>query len=338
MDMHLQTLQRQQGVSLIELMVALLISLFLLLGAVTVYNKSQSTYRASESVARLQETARLAMDVVETDIRMANFWGMNNRADYILNRAGPGQSPPAEFTAQQKSNVSLCGAASGNWVINLDEYVGGSNNAYGLTCAASNYRAGSDVVFIRRASETRPAALDPNRVYLQTSRIQGTLFVPTAGCTVPTDPACIPAAYAPPQSQSRALETHAYYVSSQSTQRTDVPSLRRKRLANVSSATATDAVIDEEIVSGVEDMQIRLGIDTNDDTSADQYVNPGAVPANANVVSVTVWLRVRAEDTDVSHRDQTAYQYADMASAFTPNDRYRRILVTKTIHIRNTRA
>lgn len=328
--------QRQRGVSLIELMVALLISLFLLLGAVTVFNQSQSTYRASEGVARLQETARLAMDVVETDIRMANFWGMNNRADYIINRAGPGQNPPAEFTSQQQSNVSLCGAANANWMINLNEYVGGSNNAYGLTCAGSNYQAGSDVVFIRRANEAAPVTLDANRVYLQTSRIQGTLFVPA--CTDPTSQACIPAAYLPPASQSRALEVHAYYVSSQSTQRTDVPSLRRKRLANVSSATATDAVIDEEIVPGVEDMQIRLGIDTNGDTSADQYVNPGAVPANANVVSVTVWLRVRAEDTDVSYRDGTSYQYADMAAAFTPNDRYRRILVSKTIHIRNTRA
>jgi hypothetical protein len=56
------------------------------------------------------------------------------------------------------------------------------------------------------------------------------------------------------------------------------------------------------------------------------------------VVSVTVWLRVRAEDPDVSYRDTTPYQYGDMAAAFTPNDRYRRILVSKTIHIRNTRA
>ena len=128
---------------------------------------------------------------------------------------------------------------------------------------------------------------------------------------------------------------HAYYVSSQSTQRTDVPSLRRKRLANIN---ATDAVIDEEIVSGVEDMQIRLGIDTNGDTSADQYVNTGAVPANANVVSVTVWLLVRAEDPDVSYRAAPIPAYADMTAAFTPNDRYRRILVSKTIHIRNTRA
>jgi type IV pilus assembly protein PilW len=330
-------MRQQRGVGLIELMVAMLIGLFLILGAVTVFNQSRNTYRASEGVARLQETARLAMDVIESDIRMANYWGMNNRADYIVNRAGPSQPPPAEFTAQQQTNVSLCGTAASNWVINLDEYLGGSNNSYGLQCAASNYQGGSDVVVIRRANEARPAALDPNRVYLQTSRIQGTLFVPNAACTLPTNPTCIPAAYLPPASESRELESRAYYVSSQSTLRNDVPSLRRKRFANVNTAVAGDAILDEEIVSGVEDLQVRLGIDTNGDSNIDQYVNPGGVPGNAAVVSATIWLRVRAEDRDFGHRDQTAYQYADMAAAFTPNDNYRRILVSKTIHIRNSR-
>jgi len=330
-------MQHQRGVGLIELMVAMLIGLFLILGAVSVFNQSRNTYRASEGVARLQETARLAMDVIESDIRMANYWGMNNRADYIINRAGPSQPPPAEFNAQQQTNVSLCGSAASNWVINLDEYLGGSNNSYGLQCAASNYQGGSDVVVIRRANEARPLALDPNRVYLQTSRIQGTLFVPNAACTLPTDPTCIPPAYLPPASESRELEARAYYVSSQSTLRNDVPSLRRKRFASVNAAIPANAVLDEEIVSGVEDMQIRLGVDTNGDSNIDQYVNPGGVPGNAAVVSVTVWLLVRAEDRDFGHRDETAYQYADMATAFTPNDNYRRILVSKTIHIRNSR-
>jgi type IV pilus assembly protein PilW len=330
-------MRQQRGVGLIELMVAMLIGLFLILGAVTVFNQSRNTYRASEGVARLQETARLAMDVIESDIRMANYWGMNNRADYIVNRAGPSQPPPAEFNAQQQTNVSLCGTAASNWVINLDEYLGGSNNSYGLQCAAANYQGGSDVVVIRRANEARPLALDPNRVYLQTSRIQGTLFVPNAACTLPTDPTCIPAAYLPPASESRELEARAYYVSSQSTLRNDVPSLRRKRFASVNAAIPANAILDEEIVTGVEDLQVRLGIDTNGDSNIDQYVNPGGVPGNATVVSATIWLRVRAEDRDFGHRDQTAYQYADMAAAFTPNDNYRRILVSKTIHIRNSR-
>jgi type IV pilus assembly protein PilW len=115
-----------------------------------------------------------------------------------------------------------------------------------------------------------------------------------------------------------------------------VPSLRRKRFNNA-NGTAADAFIDEEIVPGVEDLQVRLGVDTNGDTNIDQYVEPGAVPANADVISATIWLRIRAEEREVGHVDGTTYDYADI-TAVTPNDNFRRILLTKTIHIRNTRA
>lgn len=330
--------KRQLGVGLIELMVAMVIGLFLILGAVTVFSQSRSTYRTAESVARLQEIGRLAMDVVETDVRMANFWGMNNRADYIVNRVPIGQPPSADFDATQQANAAVCGttsAPSNYFVLNLDEYVDGSNNSYALTCAASNYLAGTDTLWIRRANGTLPAALDSNRIYVQTSRIRGTLFVPA--CADPTDPACVPADYLPPTSQSRELEAHVYYVSSRSTNRTDVPSLRRKRFANANGAAA-DAFLDEEIVPGVEDLQVRLGVDTNDDTNIDLYVDPGAVPANGVVVSATIWLRIRAEEREIGFVNDTSFQYADMAAAVTPNDDYRRILISKTVHIRNTRA
>ncbi len=331
--------RKQAGVGLIELMVAMVIGLFLMLGAVTVLNQSRNTYRTAEKAARLQETGRLALDVIETDLRMANFWGMGNQAGYISNRAPLGQAPPAEFTATQQSNVAICGDASASnyFVINLDEYVGGSNNGYGLTCAADNYLAGTDVLWIRRASTDRPDTLNANRIHLQTSRIRGTLFVPAAACTDPEDVACIPADYLPPASQTRELEAHVYYVSSRSTNRADVPALRRKRFANVNGGAGT-AFIDEEIVPGIEDFQVRLGVDTNGDTNIDQYVNPGAVPANAAVVSATIWLRVRADEPEVGFVDDTAYQYGDMAGAVAEDDGFRRLLLTRTIHIRNTRA
>ena len=330
----------QWGVSLIELMVALVIGLFLILGAVTVFNQSRNTYRASEGVARLQEVGRLAMDVVETDLRMANFWGMSNRADYIVNRAGPGQPPPAAFSSTQQTNSAVCGttsAPSNYFVINLDEYIGGANNAYTLTCAANNYQGGTDTLWLRRANSNQPAAMSATRIYLQTSRVQGTLFVPDASCLNPSVQACIPADYLPPASLSRELEAHIYYVSSQSTNRNDVPALRRKRFANA-NGTAGQAFIDEEIVPGVEDLQVRFGVDVDGDTNIDQYVNPGAVPANARVVSAQVWLRIRAEERDFGFVDDTPYQYGDMAAPVTLNDNYRRIVVTKIIHIRNTRA
>lgn len=337
----MRALEQQRGVSLIELMVALIVGLFLIFGAVTVYQQSRTTFRTTEAVARLQETARLAFDVLEADVRMASYWGLNNRAEFIINRAVPGATLPPAFTSNQGARINYCGGNNSNWAINLDEYIGGSNNsfAFAATCGATGTaNTAADTLLIRRAADVVPTALDPNRIYLQTSRIQGTLFVPSSTCTDPTSSACIPAAYAPPASQSRALIVNAYYVTTTSSMRNDVPALRRKAFGNVNAGTVSDAITDEEIAPGVEDMQVRFGVDTNGDTNVDQYVNPGAVPAGAAVISATIWLRIRSEDRDFGHRDTTAYQYADMASAWTPNDNYRRIVVSKTITLRNTRV
>jgi hypothetical protein len=50
---------------------------------------------------------------------------------------------------------------------------------------------------------------------------------------------------------------------------------------------------------------------------------------------------MRAEDRDLGHRDGASYQYQPTITGFmttsTPNDNYRRIVVSRTIHIRNTR-
>jgi type IV pilus assembly protein PilW len=322
-------------------MVALVIGLFLIFGAVTIYQQSRTSFRTTEATARLQEAARLAFDVLEADVRMASYWGLNNRAEYIVNRAAPGAGLPSPFTTAQGARINQCGGANSNWAINLEEYAAGSNNSfpYTATCGAvGTANATADTLVVRRAADAPPASLDPNRIYLQTSRIQGTLFVPSSTCTDPTDSACIPAAYAPPASQSRALVVNAYYVTTTSTLRNDVPALRRKSFGNVNAATASDAITDEEIVPGVEDMQVRFGVDTNGDTNVDQYVNPGSVPAGAAVISATIWLRIRSEERDFGHVDNTAYQYADMASAWTPSDNYRRIVVSKTIMLRNTHA
>ncbi|HET7201964.1 MAG TPA: PilW family protein [Steroidobacteraceae bacterium] len=325
---------RQRGVSLIELMVALVLGLFLIYGAVTIYTQSRASYRTNEAVARLQETARLALNVLESDLRMANYWGMNSRASFIANRAGPTSvSTPAPFTTY--ALVNTCGT---HWAINVEEYLGGSNNSYGLTCAGTSPSGTADVIVVRRASGADPVELDPTRIYLQASRVQGTLFVPDASCLDPYDITCLPASYAPPASRSRELEVHAYYVSTQSALRPDVPALRRKRLANI---VAGPAVIDEEIVPGVEDMQVRFGIDTNGDTNADSYVNPGAV-GSASVVSATIWLRIRAEDREQGLVDSRTYNFGfPGASNFTPageQQKYRRVVVSRTIQLRNTRT
>ncbi len=62
------------GMTLVELMVALAVGSFLVVGSVQVYNQSRQAFVINESIARVQETAQFAMNTIEADLRMASNW------------------------------------------------------------------------------------------------------------------------------------------------------------------------------------------------------------------------------------------------------------------------
>lgn len=326
----------QHGISLVELMVALSIGLFLLAGAVTVFGKTRDLYRTNDASARLQETARYAMGTIEADLRMANYWGLMSRADLIENgpaldlvnppAVDPTYALPADLSTYA-ATINSCGAM---WAVKLPAYVEANDNAYGYGCAAfGTPAAGTDQLTVRRAGTQLIAnlAASAGQIKLQTSRVQGTLF---SGTT-------IPAGYAPPLSETRALVVHGYYVDQASEQAADLGSLRRKQLGFAGGAPA---ILDQEIVPGVQDLQVEFGVDLDADQNADYFVAPSAaIPAGDQVVAVRVWLLVRSETPELGFVDNRTYSYASRVggAAITPNDNFRRLLVSKTFALRNTR-
>ncbi|MEH6626100.1 MAG: PilW family protein [Motiliproteus sp.] len=66
---------KQQGVSLVELMISLVISSLLMLGVFEVFLGSSNTDRVAHAFARIQENGRLAMDILSRNIRMAGYQG-----------------------------------------------------------------------------------------------------------------------------------------------------------------------------------------------------------------------------------------------------------------------
>lgn len=65
----------QTGISIIEIMIALLIGLFLLGGLIQMFITSKQTYKVQDAMSRLQENGRFAMDFLVRDIREAGSWG-----------------------------------------------------------------------------------------------------------------------------------------------------------------------------------------------------------------------------------------------------------------------
>lgn len=317
----------QAGVTLIELMVSLVIGSLLIAGAVTVYVQSRGTYRVTETAARLQEVARYALDTIDADVRMAGYWGLTNRADFIENGASASDAARTEGL--------IAGTCAQNWPLDVTRFADGrdgidsgntTGTGYNLTCSAQNTAvAAADVLIVRRASSD-VRALTSGKLQIQTNRMRGVIFRDGA----------LPTGFtAAPSSETRDLVVHAYYINNAglNANGNTIFQLRRKTLTTSSGAPA---IGDEEIISGVDDLQVQFGIDRNGDGNADQYVNPGAVPATALVTSARIWIRVVAEDREGGFQDATSYAYANATPGVLTDGR-RRVLLSKTIKIRNSR-
>src|SRR5262249_17526271 len=144
----------------------------------------------------------------------------------------------------------------------------GSNNQFALgpdrdtsNCApagANGAVGAADTLTIRRASTTVDAP-EAGRAHICSTRVNGLLHADATAGT------------ASPAGQGNNLIVHSYYVSRDSDAQAGVPSLRRMKLMN------GPLLQDEEVISGVEDLQVEFGIDptgTNGNT-ATRYVEPG---------------------------------------------------------------
>ena len=313
----------QTGITLVELMVALAIGSFLMIGAVQIYNQSRQSFMVNESIARVQETAQFAMDTIETDIRMASNWGRNSRGLSVEGRSIVGDANPSNLTTLPIE----CGD---DWANDLGTPLDGSNAGYDLPCAAKGGAvANSDVITVRRAS-VNPVAPDAGRLQIQSTRIQGEIF----------EDGVIPGTFLPADSATHNLLVSSYYVSPTSELIGGVPTLRRKRLG------AGPAIIDEEVAPGVENIQLQLGIDVNQDDTVDIYVNPGDAiydPSAAGyvpgsrVLTARVWMIVRSINIEVGIQDNRDYEPGDVDLG-VQNDNFRRMQISKTILLRNART
>ena len=107
-----RTIERQTGLTLIEMMVALAIGAVLIIGAITVYTLSRQSYMMNESNAKVQDTATFAMDAIEADLRMASNWGLTSRGLAINGRSTVSEANPDGIAGIP----TVCGE---DWVLNL---------------------------------------------------------------------------------------------------------------------------------------------------------------------------------------------------------------------------
>lgn len=71
-------LRSQTGLSLVELMIAMVLGLIIISAVLYVFAANRASYSHQESLSHIQESGRFALELLSRDIRMAGFIGCGN--------------------------------------------------------------------------------------------------------------------------------------------------------------------------------------------------------------------------------------------------------------------
>lgn len=306
----------QQGLTLVELLVAATLMLLAFAGALSLLAATRSTWTAGQAQSELQETARAALDLITADLRLAGHLGL----------APPGT--PVEgaqpLGTPELAALAVAGRCGASLAHDLARPVAAADGRYGasqeipLGCAASpagRVVPDADTLVLRHAAGEAVSA-SAGRLQLESTRRAARLFA-DGGRRLGAG------------SRVGALQASVYYVSADSTGAAGLPSLRRKRLVG----GTRPAFEDEELLTGVADLQVEFGIAAGAGPP-ERYVNPSDLPGGTPVRSVRLWLLLRSDRPEARDIDQPALAYANRAWP-AERSRLRRLLATRSVALRN---
>ena len=306
---------QERGFTLIELMVASTLALFMLIGVSQLYLSSLSSEKTTASASEITTNGRYAIEVLRRDLMHAGFRGLS-------------WAPPT-----WPLSTSL-GTIAGGFATNLRQGVWGANdtNPFAATCIpAANYSTG-DVLVVRHVATTTAASLNANELYFRSAYERGEVFLGSQSTALATT-------FTQTPSFDYALETKVYYVSKftdSSTETALVPALYRVTTA------AGPAMSAQLVASNIEDMQIRYGRltpDLNTRFYPASSISPTADATTTtptdwdSVNSVRIWILARSTKPEPGYTNTSTYTLGD--KTVTVNDGYRREVFSAVAQLRN---
>jgi type IV pilus assembly protein PilW len=296
----------QQGLSLVELMVAIALGLFLSWGAIQAFLSGKQTYSTQQALSRIQENARLVQEFLGFDIRSAGTYGCVS-SEYVSSGPASNLVPDSD---KEEFNF-------GNSVFATNKVSGDpSGDMDLLTPLDPAPVAGTDILVVHTGTNLglEVAALPlPTTAQVRTNNLglvatdilsisdctKNIIFIPTSisvAGTVATINYAFP--YAPVVGSSiMRLNTSIYYIGENAAGR---PGLYRRTLDGVS----------EELLQGVEDMQLEFALDdVGNDGQVDEY-------KTADLVTAAQWESWAAGGKfDATAQNVTAVRYSLLLSS-----------------------
>ena len=345
---------KQKGFSVVELMVALVLGLFLVSGVTAMYVSSKQTYRMTDNLSRLQESLRFSLEFISQDVRMAGYM--------------PCRFPPTVTNAISGSTT---------WFLDffnfgIRGYEGGVSafppEITGSTVAGSDAIAilkggnfTSSITFHSTATDFLSLSNDFNQGDFQDGEIaiicdprQASIFqISTANDVAetisygdntsinPGNATTVIGTYGE-DAQITPFEPVIYFVAP-STQDPNINSLKKLSLeARDIGGIETVQMREEELLEDVETMQILYGLDIDNDQIADRFeaANDIAAAEWVNVITVRLGLLMATGEEVTVQVDTNTYNVAgtlisDSTAVSHPADKKLRYAVNTTINIRN---
>lgn len=352
-----QNVRHQPGMSLVEVLVAMVISLFLLAGIIQVYLANTASYSFTNAISRIQENGRYAMDRMAQDLRMAGYFGcaVFDRSDAAateaivnnLDTSGGGYDPELmDFLGQPlvegtqndglngSDSITLRGAAPGN--ASVEEPFSTSKSAAIFITQPNDLKAG-DIVMItncRGADIFQVTNATVSGLSNKTSVVHNTGTGDPGNYNPDScqggNAHCLSQAYGADATMFK-LRSVVYTIA---TGESGEPALWRQEFD--ADGTTVD---NQELVEGIEQMQVLYGVDTTGDKHPNQYMTADLISEDFTVainwdevMSIRLMLLVRSESDGVVE----APQVVDYNGATLPQtDQRLRQVFTTTIALRN---
>jgi type IV pilus assembly protein PilW len=349
-----RALHPEQGLTLVELMIGVVIGLFLVAAMGGIYVSSQGTFRAQGELARMQQNGRFAIDTMAQDLRVAGSQGCQGfpASQAAAEEAAATATVPINLlgglTLLNNHGLPAWGSRSsgGNWSPALDATL--------ATALSPAPDITGDVLLIRRSVGPGWALIADNdgvadlQVSAAVTPIAPKDILMISDCSgaivFEAGPATSAAAGSiahPPfprkykqEAVVQRVQALVYYLA---------PSANPNRPGAMAlwsfAAPAYGAGPGPvELITGVQGLNVRFGLDTSApaDGTADQYLDASGVAALPNgwsrIASVRIELLLVSTGSQVTTAPQP-YQFN--GQTVTPTDRRLRTVMSTTVSMRN---
>ncbi len=345
---------KQQGFSIVELMIAMLLGAILMTGSIDILLSNKQTNSLQIALSKIQQDGRLVMNTLSSNIRMADYSGCyTDLSDGLENSLNSTTSYAWDLstTIQGYDDISASFTVS-------DTASGG---------VISSIIEGTDVLVIKGMADGAPVSTNPDTntftideslhnlktgeilivadceqaSMFQASSISSTSGVTTilhasSGMTPGNNAAAVANSFGSNAEIGRLAST-LYYIKNDTS---GTPGLFQSSLS-VNTAGTTVALEENQLASNIENMQIQYGVDTDDDQDVDEYRNATAVTDWQDVISIRMALLLAShngsliETAESYSFDDTTFSYIKDDPAGATADRSLRRTFTGFMALRN---